>query len=372
MENFCALPMMDLDCIGIIMVKFQSEFKNNNHHWCATFNMERQLMEQELFLSQKQKVGVKVVNCSKNKKDDSISDIKENLPSVLGDVQERYVPSHMPMVIPKTANGFPEMVAFGALKQTRDLNKPSKDSAKKDKFHENTSKIEAMSLEEIKAKQLELKKLLPKELVQKWTTKEHSSDVVSVNSLALEASQVTKVVPDLAKVTSEDELMQGLDSLHGEDAKKVEWMHAVQDRKCNEACYTRFNFNGEIVSHEDDKCHELSALYHHGKEPDKAGYSMEELVLLARSSVDSQRAMALRIWTNVLQKNQFATYNGEEHIPSSELDVPKIGMILRISMDAKHNTVLDASIEAMHAFLVRLILFYKLIYTSIRFHSQTM
>lgn len=43
------------------------------------------------------------------------------------------------------------------------------------------------------------------------------------------------------------------------------------------------------------------ALHHHGSEPERAGYTLEELLLFSRSSVTQQRVLGLSAIANVLR-----------------------------------------------------------------------
>ena len=45
-----------------------------------------------------------------------------------------------------------------------------------------------------------------------------------------------------------------------------------------------------------------SALYHHGEEPGRAGYTVDDMFRLARSAVQQQRVLGLQMLTNLLNK----------------------------------------------------------------------
>ena len=56
----------------------------------------------------------------------------------------------------------------------------------------------------------------------------------------------------------------------------------------------RFDMNGNIIDQRSASERTwLQGLHHHGEEMDKPGYTFEELMIYARSSVVSQRAFAL-------------------------------------------------------------------------------
>ena len=67
------------------------------------------------------------------------------------------------------------------------------------------------------------------------------------------------------------------------------------------ASHLRFGFDGKMVEVIEDI--PLSkGLHHHGEDPDAAGYTIPELLHLARSQVPSQRALPLRILGNILHQ----------------------------------------------------------------------
>lgn len=47
---------------------------------------------------------------------------------------------------------------------------------------------------------------------------------------------------------------------------------------------------------------EYLGLHHHGQEPDRPGYTLEELFILSRSNLLNQRVVAVNILTKVIQK----------------------------------------------------------------------
>jgi hypothetical protein len=73
----------------------------------------------------------------------------------------------------------------------------------------------------------------------------------------------------------------------------------------------RFDFNGHLLlpsqtptttggGCEQSSEERMRGLFHHGKEPDRPGYTISELIYLSHSSVSSQRCVGLKILRNVL------------------------------------------------------------------------
>ena len=58
---------------------------------------------------------------------------------------------------------------------------------------------------------------------------------------------------------------------------------------------------GNLVAPDQDRpTHE--GLHHHGKEPERAGYSLEELFQLSRSTNMQQRVLSLNTLANIIQQ----------------------------------------------------------------------
>jgi hypothetical protein len=59
---------------------------------------------------------------------------------------------------------------------------------------------------------------------------------------------------------------------------------------------------GLLLPYADDKVNVTQALHHHGEEPERAGYTLQELLKLSRSSLQQQRVLALTTLANILDK----------------------------------------------------------------------
>lgn len=61
----------------------------------------------------------------------------------------------------------------------------------------------------------------------------------------------------------------------------------------------RFDFHGNLVNQSQD-IPEYLGLHHHGDDPSSAGYTLEELIVLARSSFLQQRVLALQVLARII------------------------------------------------------------------------
>jgi hypothetical protein len=59
---------------------------------------------------------------------------------------------------------------------------------------------------------------------------------------------------------------------------------------------------GFLLPYTDDEVKVTQALHHHGEEPERPGYTLQELLKLSRSSVLQQRVLALTTLANILDK----------------------------------------------------------------------
>ncbi|KAI8594207.1 hypothetical protein BDZ88DRAFT_402941 [Geranomyces variabilis] len=118
-----------------------------------------------------------------------------------------------------------------------------------------------------------------------------------------------------------------------------------------DASELRFGFSGEVIEKTKNIAHHR-ALHHHGDEPTKAGYSLDEILSLSRSTAPSQRAIALRVLSAVIQNIYNGVYDRSVSRPLLWLLIRKNHLLhLRIAMDDSHETVIGTSIAAVAASL---------------------
>ena len=85
----------------------------------------------------------------------------------------------------------------------------------------------------------------------------------------------------------------------------------------------RFDFNGRLLDGDIDEATERrSELYHHGKEPELPGYTIEELLHLSRSSFPQQRTIAMNTLSSIISNARRRNLS----IPSMELWMLKLNL----------------------------------------------
>nr|XP_057946974.1 RNA polymerase II-associated protein 1 isoform X3 [Doryrhamphus excisus] len=136
---------------------------------------------------------------------------------------------------------------------------------------------------------------------------------------------------------------------------KLEWMGnlpAPRKTRTKRAMQARFDFNGILIPPTEDLPTHLG-LHHHGEEPERAGYSLQELFLLSRSQLIQQRTLALSTLGNILSKARAGEYQStlKGSILSTLLDAGLL-FLLRFALDDGVEGVMSAAVHALRALLV--------------------
>lgn len=139
------------------------------------------------------------------------------------------------------------------------------------------------------------------------------------------------------------------------EPEKLEWMRdlpAPRRKGTKKAMQARFDFAGTLIPPTEDLPTHLG-LHHHGEEPERAGYSLQELFLLSRSQLTQQRSLALSTLANILSKARAGEYLSvlKGSMTSTLLDAGLL-FLLRFSLDDGVEGVMSAAVHALKALLV--------------------
>ncbi|RLN94919.1 hypothetical protein BBJ28_00017853 [Nothophytophthora sp. Chile5] len=251
----------------------------------------------------------------------------------------------------------------------------------------NRARLQEMTPAEILEAQQELLRSLDPELVAKLkgrrtrgsasktnsvkaTTDKKKTVVVAGQAVVTPAEQEAAALEqkqqlsrDLSSIQTEEELQAQTQLLPPEERAKLDWTKPTTQRKAGKdpsakkklprpvgaaPTLERFDLNGQVLHATDAEVPTHSGLFHHGEDPEAAGYTMLELLHLARSSVSSQRAMALTVVAKILRRRQQGA-----SIEVSPRVLPRdLAITLRIALDDQNYTALSAGVSALHAFLV--------------------
>ncbi|XP_036397895.1 RNA polymerase II-associated protein 1 isoform X1 [Megalops cyprinoides] len=138
------------------------------------------------------------------------------------------------------------------------------------------------------------------------------------------------------------------------ETEKLEWLRDLpppRRKGTKKAMQARFDFTGALIPPMEDLPTHLG-LHHHGEEPERAGYSLQELFHLSRSQVIQQRCLALTTLAGILTKahagDLASSLRGS--VVSSMLDAGLL-FLLRFSLDDSVEGVMAAATHALHALL---------------------
>ncbi|XP_077413807.1 RNA polymerase II-associated protein 1 isoform X2 [Vanacampus margaritifer] len=139
------------------------------------------------------------------------------------------------------------------------------------------------------------------------------------------------------------------------ESEKLEWMGdipAPRKSRTKQAMQARFDFNGTLIPPTEDLPTHLG-LHHHGDEPERAGYSLQELFLLSRSQLIQQRSLALSTLRNILSKARAGDYRStlKGSVLATLLDAGLL-FLLRFALDDGVEGVMAAAVHALRALLV--------------------
>lgn len=129
------------------------------------------------------------------------------------------------------------------------------------------------------------------------------------------------------------------------EGNKLAWMKDMPKPvlKKDEKYEARFDFGGWLLPYTQESINdENRILYHHGEEPARPGYTLQELFQLCRSNVIQQKIIALNTIAAILNLHASGIY---DHI--IELPIEQIFFVLRFCLDENTPATLNSSIKAM-------------------------
>lgn len=222
---------------------------------------------------------------------------------------------------------------------------------------ENLAKMAAMSDAEIVQEQQKLVDMLDPKLLSFIKSKrdtEAPSSFISAPAMAESRRKESSM-----EYIGEDEMpikpSKDWVNMDKAEYEKLAWMRELPPPKTGDkptGQQARFDFKGELV-HADLDLLVDSGLHHHGNEPERAGYTMEELFLLARSTNVQQRVIALNTMARIFYKARRGEFS--MLVQSAVLPAVLNGggvFLLRWAMDDTIDMVMTAAVWALHNLIV--------------------
>lgn len=218
---------------------------------------------------------------------------------------------------------------------------------------ENLTILSGMSQEEILEERAQLLKKMDPKLVEFLRSKRKSTE-----------PQPKPVSPQRVPVVATEDLPV-LDFLNDEHAnqwlnfdilepEKLEWTRNIEKTfsklKPGDTYEARFDWKGFLLPYiEDDEASanvkDNRELYFHGESPERPGYTLQELLRIARASVLQQRVAAINAIAGIINIYNQGYYDG-----ILELPISKLFFFLRLAMDENTPVIMEVSSRAL-AFL---------------------
>ncbi|KAF2350487.1 RNA polymerase II-associated protein 1 C-terminal [Trinorchestia longiramus] len=139
------------------------------------------------------------------------------------------------------------------------------------------------------------------------------------------------------------------------ELEKLKWTLPLPEvaapRRKDQPYVARFSLTGDLMPYDADVSHR-EGLHHHGEEPERAGYTLDEIFVYARSSVVQQRQLALSILAAILNKVAQGYYFScfQASLLQMLLDSGVV-LLLRFSLDDAVAAVRQAVAAALAALL---------------------
>uniref|UniRef100_A0A8C3A6V4 RNA polymerase II associated protein 1 n=1 Tax=Cyclopterus lumpus TaxID=8103 RepID=A0A8C3A6V4_CYCLU len=225
---------------------------------------------------------------------------------------------------------------------------------------ENQAKLQAMSQSEILQEQKKLLCQLDPRLVDFVRSRKAQSVPSSASASKQpwgESSKDNFPLENMSRQSMDLLLKPQKEWVHMDklEPEKLEWMRdlpAPKRKGTKKAMQARFDFTGSLIPPTEDLPTHLG-LHHHGEEPERAGYSLQELFLLSRSQLIQQRSLALGTLSNILSKARAGEYLSvlKGSVVSTLLDAGLL-FLLRFALDDGVEGVMSAAVHALKALLV--------------------
>ena len=123
------------------------------------------------------------------------------------------------------------------------------------------------------------------------------------------------------------------------ESEKMEWMQDINSDDIPEeqplTFSARFDFKGDLQPYDNQGVLPNEGLHHHGDEPHRPGYTLEELMTLSRSSNAQQAGIAMQTLANVIKNERhgrFVGCFGSQNILTQLLDADLV-TVMRVAMD---------------------------------------
>nr|XP_033335290.1 RNA polymerase II-associated protein 1 [Megalopta genalis] len=250
----------------------------------------------------------------------------------------------------------PELIEFLRNRKNK-KQRASKDKAEKRGNLDKESTVIHMDEEKLTSKESSIMQNDPPKSIDKMDiehpVEESNKDNSSSKNNGMQVDEPNSIPKPSAELL-EQAKKKGWVHMDSLEPVKLKWMEDVPAQSQEEpATYTaRFDFNGILLPYTDENVSPEKGLHHHGEEPDRPGYSLQELLQLSRSSSQQQRCTALTTLANIIEKTRKGWYDKAlQPGPMTALNQVNLMIMLRFSLDDTPVAVITATLQALRALL---------------------
>ena len=223
---------------------------------------------------------------------------------------------------------------------------------------ENIENLRTMTVEEITAARNELLNSMSTDSIQFLKAK------MKIESPQIAPSQDSEAVvsdyenKDGNAVTSNFEIYGTYVNMERVEEEKMEWMkdlptiHHDAGKVAKETCIARFNFEGFLIPF-DAEIPVHKGLHHHGDEPNRAGYTLDELLMLSRSTNTQQKVIAINTISKVILQHKRGYFDAgllDQNI-IDKLREHDFVLILRTSLDDVVESIRESALFCIRQLL---------------------
>ncbi len=202
------------------------------------------------------------------------------------------------------------------------------DKDKQEIHLENVAKLDARTDEQLKMDREEIMRGLKPGLLE-FLKKRGASKTANADQVQVQESMETLHMDvDVAALKPLEE-------------DKMKWMGEVEAPEALPKDFSaRFDLSGNLLPYAAHEIPVNTGLHHHGEEPHRPGYTIEELLTLARSTNDQQRSIGFSTLAKIIHEEKMGKFEEcfEQKSILSELLKCDILPLLRIGMDNSNLT----------------------------------
>ncbi|XP_063846587.1 RNA polymerase II-associated protein 1-like isoform X1 [Scylla paramamosain] len=177
------------------------------------------------------------------------------------------------------------------------------------------------------------------------TSEEEEKQIKSMKEVKMEENTT---LSDLPITPQEAEKWVHMDKV---EMEKLQWMTSMpppKPLKDNEGFVARFNFKGDILPYSADISYR-QALHHHGEEPGRPGYTLDEIFVMVRSQVLQQRHQGLQMLANIFRNAKEGLYDHCTNPPLIQLAIEAGAvLLLRFALDDPSHLVYREAVRGLH------------------------